>query len=198
MCLHGLGWISFFGSIVLAHATKPGATLSIALCGLCFISLIATVPPVPMRARRYGVASDTLDVAIVKYEVSPDRPETSLNDAARWAHEYLRIERVRIAPEWIRRSRRSLTLRLFAWFGPALLALAVAVASSIFEWPRVRHWHPPLVCLLALLFAKFTAGRLFRAWDILNEAIRRYEYESAGGDESALVEAGQRASSLAK
>ena len=195
MCAYGLGWLGFFGVLSLAFLATPTGALEYVLWCMCFAAWVGLDLLKPAsRASRYGTAAYGLAGAMVRYEVDPERPESVLGEAAQRAQEALHIKRIRISPEWIRRKRLRYRLTALAWTSPALLATAFFVASILFRWRWVRPWQ--VLAVLAVLFvgAGFKTRRLAQARQILDEAIERYEFESAGGDESALDEADRRAS----
>jgi hypothetical protein len=172
---------------------SPWAYLSLAFyAGLAALGFLRP----EKRAERYETASLALKAAIARYEAEPDLPESALSEADQRAHEALRVERIRSAPDWIRSRRRRYRLRILGWVSPAMLALILPLAAVLFEWRRMRTWHvAPLAAVFILLLAggMFKASKLSKAAGALSEAIERYEYESAA-TESALQEADQRAS----
>jgi hypothetical protein len=148
------------------------------------------------RAQRYETAYLALKAAIARYEAEPDLPDSALSEAGQRAREALRAERIRSAPEWIRRKRLRCRLKALGWVSPAMLALTWQLAAALIEWRWVRPWHAaPLVAVFVLLLAGgiFMARKLKKAAGILSQAIERYEFESAA-TESELQEADQRAS----
>jgi len=146
---------------------------------------------------RYGAAANFLNAAIVRYEVSADRPESTLVDADRRAREMVRAERIRTAPEWIREKRRRYRTGILAWFSPVALAYVLIAAADLSRW----RWHrlSPAIMALAAFVLLWLGIAMVRKWKpmralrILSNAIGRYEYESAA-TESDLQEADQRAS----
>jgi hypothetical protein len=151
------------------------------------------------RACRSGAAADAVNIAIVRYEVSADRPASTIEAAGRWAQEMARVKRIRTAPAWIREMRRRYLLRILVWISPVLVALLLAPAAATLHRPLAQYWGAVQVYLL-LLFLLLNAllvwrSKLLKAFLILSQAIGRYEYESAA-TEADLTEAGRRASGM--
>jgi hypothetical protein len=159
----------------------------------CAVALIVWRPD--YRARRYGDAANAVNVAIVRYDVSADRPESTLAAADRRAQETARVQRIRTAPGWIREKRRSYLLRILRWISPVLLALALAPAAAALHWPWAQSWGMAEVYLLLLAAVLAGRSKLLEAHAILGRAIERYEYESAA-TEGVLDEADRRASGV--
>jgi hypothetical protein len=147
------------------------------------------------RVKRYGNAAEAVSAAIVRYETSSDLPEAALAEADRRAREAVRVERIRTAPDWIRRQRRHYRLRILGWVSPALLALLLQIPAAHWHWRWVRPWQVLSVGLVLLTGAMFKTRKLRQASHILGEAIERYEYESAA-TQSDLDEAGRWASEV--
>jgi len=175
-----------------------GATtiVFVAVVGLapwCVVPLIVWRPD--DRARRCGAAANALNAAIARYEVSVDRPESTLEAADRRAQETARVQRIRTAPDWIREMRRRYLLKILGWISPALLALLLAPAAAALHWSPAQFWRMAGVYLLLLIAVLAGRSKLLKAQSILGQAIGRYEYESAA-TEGDLEEADRRASGV--
>jgi FtsH-binding integral membrane protein len=150
------------------------------------------------RVQRYGNAAKALNAAIAQYEGGPDLGESILGEADRRARETLHVERIRTAPAGIRSKRRRCTLRILGWFTVPLAG--ALLMAALFWWPLWYRgpWVFPLLLAVfvgSLVGAMFGTRKLKKVWDILGEAIERYECESAA-TQSDLDEAGQRASEI--
>ncbi len=157
----------------------------------CIVPFLAWSPI--DRARRCGAAADIVNAAIVRYEVSADRPESTLTAADRRAKETARVQRIRTAPDWIKEKRRRCLLKLLGWISPVLAALALAPAAAAQHLPWARHWLVYEAYLLNLVGLLTWRSKLLKAYEILNHAIAHYEYESAA-TEADLAAADGRAS----
>jgi hypothetical protein len=197
MCGTVAGWLGWLGWLIL-FLSEPKSVLGWVSYGVCFAACFGKdVVNTEVRAQRYRTASSILASAILRYEAGSDCSESALTDAAQRARESLRIERIRSAPEWIRRERRGYRLRVLAWLLPAfLLTAAFFGASVLFRWRTAGPWPMLIVFLLLLILSVIKTRGLVEACQILRGAIERYEFESAGGDEGALIEADQTASAL--
>ncbi|MGA2275793.1 MAG: hypothetical protein ABSH00_19770 [Bryobacteraceae bacterium] len=195
ICASGLGWLGFFGALSLAFLHTPAGALKYVLYCLCLAAWVGLDLLKPAsRASRFETAACGLAGAIVRYEVDPELPESVLSEAAQRAQESLHIKRVRIAPAWIRRNKLRYRLTALAWASPVILTLAFFGVSAIFRWRWVRPWQVLVVLAVLFVGAALKTRRLVQARQILDEAIERYEFESAADDEGALAEADQRAS----
>jgi len=196
-CVTALGWLGWAGSMLIRQMpdTAWWNVLKVA-CPAAFVSLLVLAPG--KRAGRHGVAAHLLDVAMVRYEASPDRPESELTEARQRAHEIMHVERIRTAPAWIRDQRRGYRLRILGWIIPALLAVAVPAAAAVLQRGWIEPWYGAAFLAAFILYtvgALVGTRKLVKARDILAEAIERYECEAAA-TESDLQEAGQRAAEV--
>jgi hypothetical protein len=190
-----LGWLGWAGSMLIRQMPEgPGWDVMKVECPTAFLALLILAPG--KRARRCEVAARTIDIAIVRYEASPDAPESLLNETAIRAREIMRVERVRRAPEWVRKQRRGYRLKILVWILPALLALALPAAAALLRWQWVEPWHAAAFFGALILYsvgALAGTRKPMKARDILGKAIDRYEYESAA-TEGELEEADRLAS----
>ena len=196
-CVTVLGWLGWAGSMLI-RLMPDGLwwdVLKVA-CPTAFLALLILAPG--KRAKRREIAARTLNVAIVRYEASPDRPESVLVQAGQRANEMLRVERIRTAPAWIRNQRRRYRLSILGWICPALVAPALPAAAVILQWRWVEPWHGAVFVAVFILYsvgALLGTRKLMKARDMLSEAMERYEFESAA-TESDLEEAGKRATEV--
>jgi len=192
-----LVWLAFIGWCVSVWITPTGV-LEWGLAGVCWVAWPALSWLKPEeRAQRYRTAASILAGPIARYEEDSDCSESALREAAQRARESLRIERIRSAPEWIRRKRRGYRLRVLAWLLSAfLLAAALFGASALFKWRMAGPWPMLIVVLLLFAVSVFKTRGLVEACQILRGAIERYEFETAAGDEGALIEADRTVSAL--
>jgi hypothetical protein len=192
-----LGWLGWAGSMLIR--TMPGGIWWDVLkvgCPTAFLSLLILAPG--KRARRCEIAARILNVATVRYESSPDLPESFLVQAGQRANETLRVERIRSAPPWIRGQRRRYRLKILAWICPALVAPALPAAAVILQWRWVEPWHCAVFVAVFVLYsvaALLGTRKLMKARDMLSESIERYQFESAA-TESDLEQAGKLATEL--
>lgn len=194
-CANVLWWLAFL--LMALSVALPYAAFRYTLALVCLAGLSMGRPG--QRARRYGAAARTLSSAILRYAVSPDRPESLLQEADRRARELLRVERIRTAPAWVRDQRRRYWLKILEWFGTAVLAVTLSGAALLLglRWPRPRQLGFVLAAfLICMVGALYGTRNLWAARSILGEAMERYEFESAATG-SELDEAGQRASEAA-
>ena len=195
ICVAALSWLCLFGWTFVICFTPRGALQDV-LYGLCLASYFGLQYLKPeVRADRYGIAARALNVAVARYEVSPDRPDSTLSETYRRAYESLHIKRIRTAPPWIRDKRRRYTLRQLRWMSLPLLPWMFPLVASLWRW-RWVHWQNVLfAAVFGLLLAMAILGgrKIVAARKILTEAIDRYEFLSAE-NEGALVEADRQAS----
>jgi hypothetical protein len=190
VCATALLWLGCLGTWVVYWL---GPKEALGVCLVCSAALVHF--KLEKRARRYGAAANALNAAIAGYEASPDLTESALSEADRRAREMLRVERVRTAPAWICGKRRSYSVRIRRWIGPALLAWALLTTVGYLEWRWLRPWQDTAAGVLLFAGAMYGARKLRKARDILGEAIERYEFESAA-TESDLGEADRQASEV--
>ncbi len=197
LCVNVLGWLGWLGTMCCCLIPDITWWNGLGLiCPTLFVSLLLLRPD--KRARRCEAAARSLDVAIVRYEASPDRTDSMLDEASQRVSEILRIKRIRTAPAWIRSRQLGCRLKILAWISPAMFAVTLSAAAARLRWPWVLPWHAAafLAAFVAFLVGAMIGTRkLMKARDILGEAMARYEFESAA-TESVLDEAGQRASEV--
>jgi len=180
---------------MVIHATRGAPAYAVA-CFLWPATAIGMQALRPFkRAKRYENAARSMEDAIARYELSADRPESTLIDADRRAREMVRAERIRTAPQWIRDKRRRCWMGIVGWTSPVALTCLLQVAYDLSRWRWGWPWLAvafPVAFALLLVIAMLKTGRPVTAERILSEAIERYEYESAATD-GELMEADRRA-----
>jgi len=197
ICVEALGWLAFIGWCVSVWSTPTGV-LEWGLAGVCWVAWPASSWLRPeVRAQRYRTAASIVAVVIARYAEDSDCSESALREAAQRAEERLRIKRIRIAPEWIRLKRRHYRLRVLAWpISAILLAMPLVFASIHFRWRTAGFWSMLIVVLLLFVVSVIRTRGLVEACQVLRGVIERYEFETAAGDEGALIEADQTVSAL--
>ena len=201
MCVAALVWLGFIGwgpFLSLSSFCTPHCTLLNVLAGLCLAGWFVLEYFEPgKRAVRYGAAANALDAAITRYEVAPDRPDSTLSEADQRASEGLRIKPIRTAPAWIRDKRRGYTLRQLGWTSLPFLAVTFPLAASLWRWRWTPWQNVFFAAVFSLLLATAVLGsrRIAAARKILTEAIEGYECVSAE-NEGVLVETDHKASEV--
>jgi hypothetical protein len=194
MCAAWAGWLGLAGWWTYFLRQPANTAAWNVLAGSCLVGWVALDHlKLDERAQRYGKAAKALDLAIVRYEASSDRPMSTLTEAAEQARDTAHAERIRAAPAWIRDQRRRYRLRFLGWVSPAALALALQIADA--HWQCARPWQVFSVGLVLLAGAMFKTRKLREASHTLGEAIERYQFESAA-TESDLEQAGKLATDL--
>ncbi len=183
-----LWWVGWMALLITTHWSVHRL-----VCVAAWVGLRILQPN--KRAAAYGAAAHALSAAVARYLVDQSQPESMLDEAGRSARESLRLERIRIAPPWIRERRRQYRMKVLRWFVPAMAAMVLPAALNRMGFQLLWPWQKILAAaapIPLMLVAILRTRKMMRAVGILGEAINRYEFESAVTD-SDLEETGWRA-----